>query len=196
MIAARADRAGRNRAGPDEPLRADAVVVGATDPVGVVIGVVHPGHQGECDDERSDHGGPTRRLVDMVGGGDAGDHRCKSDGQGTRANAVDPLREGGHWAIQSWSCCRFRPRRFRARQTAKRPGRVPRACGPRHDQSCRARAADLVDDEDSARCGVAVDLLRDAGAQRLWFGVRPGSATTRATISSPSRSSGTPTTAH
>ena len=58
-----------------------------------------------------------------------------------------------------------------------KPLNGPGACRERADRGTINLAGpaqrDLVDDEDSARCGVAVDLLRDAGAQRLWVRSAP-----------------------
>ncbi len=48
------DRGGPGRPGPGEPERPDPVVVRATHPVGVVVGVVHAHLQGERDDEGED----------------------------------------------------------------------------------------------------------------------------------------------
>ena len=89
-------RAGRGRARPDQPHRADPVGVGAADAVGVVVGVVdrRPGAPGSTTSASSafhQHG-----LVDVRRDAGAGEHRATRRGEGARARACEPLRGGRH----------------------------------------------------------------------------------------------------
>ena len=89
------DLPGRGHARRDQPDRADPHLVGAADPVAVVVGVVHPDLQGQGDDQGQD-AAPQREVA--VAEGDPGPHHDRDDrgGQGTWPRPIDPVPGSGH----------------------------------------------------------------------------------------------------
>ena len=148
--------AGSHRGGQHRPRRRDprthqsqrsgTLVVGAANAVGVVVGVVDPDDQRDRDEQRQQRLPPHRTAQPGRRAG-AGDDGCDGVGQGARAGAFNPLRDGGHQEIVacgsaaglccpaggrgSWTSSRRHSRRSRCRRQSRR--RRPR----RRHHRCR-----------------------------------------------------------
>ncbi len=79
----------------DETHRADAVLVGAADAVGVVVGVVDADLEEQRDDEREQRIAGVR-LLHRVGRARSDEDGGDGGGQRAGARALDPLVQGGH----------------------------------------------------------------------------------------------------
>ena len=110
---------GRGDPAADQPQRADPVVVGAADAVGVVVGVVHADlqQQRRRPARAAPSTRPPRRSHTAIAG--AGEHRRDGGRQGARSRAGDPL-AGWPWAGLAMPRIRVRARFARREQPASR----------------------------------------------------------------------------
>ena len=159
---------GRGQPRPDQPHRADPLVVGAADAVGVVVGVVDADHQRDGDDQREQRPHRLHRpRADRRAGAD--EHRGDRGRQRPRPRPRDPLADARHGLRL---CESDRPGRCSGPLLAGHGRGRQELAGPDRAASCPPRTAAA-----RAAPSAASPTIRAAASGALRRSTRPSTRT-------------------